>query len=320
MTDRALPPGWTIRIRPDGPLTVLTLRTNDGSPPMTDYHGPTTGPARTVHSLDELTGEALRATAQRLVNKHFHQTEQSSATTTPRTAAASLFAAVFNIVFEDDPRMTIALHTSGGSRMVVMGELDNYLMRFHPAEVADLLTWLTRAVATDPDAIITVTADDDGDFSYGWAWHIRTGAALGGIEAAPLFTPSTELKGAEEQHITVNGRLIEPSADGLSATALTDDVKDVVIAHAEPEQPAAGRRVVLRAEGAITIHISAGDVSAAREALEEIEYEDFDVDLRTRQGHLIGHITLADADSAELVSVDGTPADELDELSSDEGS
>ncbi|MEW2497434.1 hypothetical protein AB0942_28440 [Streptomyces nodosus] len=81
-TDRALPPGWTICVCPDGPLTVLTLRTNDGSPQTTDYHGPTTGPAQTVHSLDELTDEALRSTAQRLINKNFHQIEQISATAT----------------------------------------------------------------------------------------------------------------------------------------------------------------------------------------------------------------------------------------------
>ncbi|MFJ8785927.1 hypothetical protein [Streptomyces sp. NPDC102476] len=81
-TDRALPPGWTICVHPGGPLTVLTLRTNDGSPQTTDYHGPTTGPAQTVHSLDEIPDEALRSTAQRLINKHFHQLEQTSATAT----------------------------------------------------------------------------------------------------------------------------------------------------------------------------------------------------------------------------------------------
>lgn len=166
MTDRALPDGWSIGVRPDGPLTVLTLRTNDGSPPTTDYHGPTTGPARTVRSLGEISDEVLRATAQRLVNKYFHEIEQTGAT---------------------------------------------------------------------------------------------------------VIVPRQDL----------------------------------------PDGDAAARRIVLRAEGTITIHITAADVRAARDALEEIEYEDFDVDLRTRQGHLIGHITLTDADSAELVSIDGTPADEL---------
>lgn len=171
MTDHALPDGWSIGIRPDGPLTVLTLRDADGGPPTTDYHGPTTGPARTVHSLDEINSETLRATAQRLINKNFHQAEQASA-----TAA------------------------------IAHGEL--------------------------------------------------------------------------------------PEGDTVT-----------------------GRRIVLRAEGTITVHFNAADVRSAFKALEEIEYEDFDVDLRTRHGHLIGHITLADADSAELVSIDGI---EADELSSDE--
>lgn len=240
--------------------------------------------------------------------------ESTMTTTAPETVAASLFVAAFKTVFQGSPSMTIALHMSNGSCLAVTGELDNYLMRFHPAEVSTLLMWLTQAAATDPGAIVTVTAnyDDDGEYAHGWAWSIRTGAALDHKAAAQFFVTEVELRGAEEQHISIGGNLVDTSTDGLSATALTDDVKAVITAHGEPPQPAAGsHEIALRNEGTITIYITATDVTAAREALEEIADEDFDVDLRTPQGHLIGHVTLSDSECAELISIDGTPADEL---------
>ncbi|WP_440580904.1 hypothetical protein [Streptomyces sp. PT19] len=63
--------------------------------------------------------------------------------------------------------------------------------------------------------------------------------------------------------------------------------------------------------GTVTVHVNAADVPAAQAALEEISHEDFDIDLTTRDGYVIGHITLGDADGAELVSIDDVPADEL---------
>ncbi|WP_331718463.1 hypothetical protein [Streptomyces sp. NBC_00624] len=161
-------------------------------------------------------------------------------TATPEVRAASLFAAVFNIVFEDDPRMTIALHEGNGSRQAVTGALtDDYEMRFDAAEVATLLTSLTRAVAYDRDAIITVAAlaDINGDHSCGWAWRIADGAPLDDDAAGPLFDPYTEHTGAEYPYITLAGDLVEPSDDGLSATALTDDVKNVITNHGGSPQP-----------------------------------------------------------------------------------
>ncbi|MFG3132927.1 hypothetical protein ACGFZU_35165 [Streptomyces tendae] len=232
----------------------------------------------------------------------------------PETVAASLFVGAFNNVYEDDPRMTIALHLSNGSTLAVAGVLDDYRMRFDPAEVSTLLVWLTRAVATDPDAVITVTAAyrSLADGKHGWAWYIGTGEALSRGEAATLFPNGVDLLGAAESHVTLGGRLVDTSADGLAYTALTGDVKAVVTAHGEPERPAVGHRYALRTDGMVTVYVDAADETAARDALEGIELEDFDVDLRTRDGHVIGHVTLGEADGAELVSVDGTPADELD--------
>ncbi|MER7497088.1 hypothetical protein ABT033_31385 [Streptomyces pharetrae] len=236
---------------------------------------------------------------------------------TPETVAASLFVGAFNSVFEDDPRMTIAVHLTTGSSLAITGRLgDDYHMRFHPAEVSAALDWLTRAVAADPRTVIAVTADRDaeGESAYGWAWFIDTGEALPASAASSLFPDHVELRGADQPHVTLRGPrpLVDTSADGLAYTALTDDVKAVVTAHGEPERPAAGHRFALRLDGTVTVHVDAADESAAREALEVIEYEDFDVDVRTRDGHVIGHVTLGEAEGAELVSVDDVPADEID--------
>ncbi|MFE1289713.1 hypothetical protein [Streptomyces sp. NPDC058751] len=244
------------------------------------------------------------------------------ATATPETVAAFLFVAAFNLTYATTPRVTIALNTSKGSRMAIVGELaDGPAVRFNSVEVATMLTWLTRAEAHDPDAIVTVQRDTGergtpgpvDEYAQGYAWHLGTGVALSEKEAAPLFGRHVELRGAELPHYTLRSDdMFAFSTDSLSCTALTDDVKAVVIAHGEPERPAAGHRFALRLDGTVTVHVDAADVPAALDALGEIEFEDFDVEFRTGGGHVIGHITLGEAEGAELVSVDGIPADELD--------
>ncbi|MGW3392140.1 hypothetical protein [Streptomyces cinereoruber] len=234
----------------------------------------------------------------------------------PEAVAASLFVGAFNSVFEDEPSMTIAVHLTNGSSIAVTGRLgDDYDVHFSPAEVSTALDWLTRATATDPRAIITVTTDRDGEQNpaHGWAWGIDTGEPLSASAASSLFPDHVELLGAQQPWVTLRGPrlLVDTSADGLAYTALSDDVKRVITAHGEPEQPAPGHRIVLRLEATVTVHINAADVPAAQAALEEIGHEDFDIDLTTRDGHVIGHITLGDADGAELVSIDDVPADEL---------
>ncbi|MYX26828.1 hypothetical protein GTY75_09125 [Streptomyces sp. SID8381] len=227
--------------------------------------------------------------------------------------AASLFVGAFNSVYEDDPRMTIALHRSNGSSLAVAGLLDDYRMRFDPAEVSTLLSWLTRAVAADPDAIISVTTAyrPFGGREHGWAWRVGTGAALDREEAASLFGPGVDLLGAAESHVTLGSRPLDTSAAGLTATALTSDVKAVVAAHGESERPAAGHWVALRTEGTITFHVAADDVPAARAALEALDFEGFDVDLLAEPGLMISCVTVREPEDAKVLSVDGIPADEL---------
>lgn len=171
----------------------------------------------------------------------------------PEAVAASLFVAAVNI-FEDDPRMTIAAHTSRGSQLAVTGEIDNSLMKFDPVEIAMFLNWLTRLVTTDPDAIITVTTyDRHGEHTHAWAWHTTTGAALDHEEAAPFFPPTIEFSGAQQPHMVIHKHKVDSSADGLSWTglaydvdlswtSLTDDVKTVITAHADGGRSAAAFR------------------------------------------------------------------------------
>ncbi|MFE8941168.1 hypothetical protein ACFYNX_27300 [Streptomyces sp. NPDC007872] len=236
--------------------------------------------------------------------------------TSPRAAAASLFVGAFNSVFEDEPGMTIAVHLTTGSSLAITGRPgDDYDIHFSPAEVSVVLDWLTRAIVTDPGAVIAVTAnrDDEEDSAHGWAWFISTGEALPASVASSLFPDHIELLGAQQPQITLRGSwpLVDTSADGLAYTPLSDDVKAVITAHREPERPATRHRIALRLDGTVTIHVTATDVHAAQTALEEISHEDFDIDLTTRDGHVISYITLGDADSAELVSIDDIPADEL---------
>ncbi|MDX3772386.1 MULTISPECIES: hypothetical protein [unclassified Streptomyces] len=89
--------------------------------------------------------------------------------------------------------MTIVLHEGDGARLAVTGAATGgYEMRFDAAEVATLLAGLTRAVAYDRDAIITVAglADINGDHSYGWAWHIADGTPWTTTQPARCSTPT----------------------------------------------------------------------------------------------------------------------------------
>ncbi|MFD8671039.1 hypothetical protein ACFV1U_37450 [Streptomyces microflavus] len=224
----------------------------------------------------------------------------------PESVAAALFVGAFNTVYEDGPCMTIAVHLGTGSSLAVTGRLgDDYHMHFDPAEVSAALDWLTRAVATDPHAIITVTTDrsSEGDTPQSWAWFIDNGDPLSASEAASLFPGHTELLGVKQPWVTLHGPrpLVDTSAEGLANTALTHEVKAVTTAHGQP-RPAASHHIALRLDGTVSIDVAAADVPRALDALKEIENEEFHLDLTTRHGHLITYITLGDADTAELVS------------------
>jgi hypothetical protein len=235
---------------------------------------------------------------------------------TPEARAAALFVGAFNSVFEDCALMRIALHRSNGSSISVAGELIEYVEWFDSAEVSTFLGWLTKAVAYDPKAVIAVTSWHWGPNAdpAGYAWTIGDGAALDADAARKVFGDAVELRGAEYSYMTLamDDAHAQSILDGLAdCCALDEDTLAAVAAHAALQKPAEGSMYALRAPGTLTFHVTAPDEDAAREALEKVDLEDFDVDFRTPDGLLLGHVTLEGADEAELVSVDGTPADEL---------
>ncbi|MGW9033110.1 hypothetical protein ACWGQ5_56290 [Streptomyces sp. NPDC055722] len=129
--------------------------------------------------------------------------------------------------------MTITLHQGDGTRQAVNGELtEDWDERFNAAEVSAFLSALTKAVTDDPKAVISVTSHlHTHSTPAGWAWHIADGTALDADAAAPLFPKNVLLKGAAELYVTLSG-LVDTSEHGLSATALTGDVRGIVTAHA----------------------------------------------------------------------------------------
>ncbi|MGW2550037.1 hypothetical protein [Streptomyces sp. NPDC001635] len=241
----------------------------------------------------------------------------TTAAATPEVRAAALFVGAFNSVFEDCSQMRISLHRSNGSSLTVAGELIEYIEWFDAAEVSTFLGWLTKAVAYDPKAVLAVTSWHWGPNAdpAGYAWTIGDGAALDKDAALKVFGGAVELRGAEYSYMTLawDDAHAQSIVDGLEdAVALDEETRAAIAAHAAPEKPRKGSTYALRAPGTLTWHVVAQDEEAARAALEEIDLEDFDVDFRTRDGHTLGHVTIEGADEAELVSVDGTPADEID--------
>ncbi|MGW1053580.1 hypothetical protein [Streptomyces sp. NPDC001155] len=97
--------------------------------------------------------------------------------TTPDARAAGLFLAAFNVAFEDDERMTISVHTEGGT-VSVHGHLTDGIMTFVPKDVAFLLDRLTNLLSQDkPLGTITVTVPNHegrGALISAFAWSLTS--------------------------------------------------------------------------------------------------------------------------------------------------
>ena len=80
-TPYALPTQWTIRLRSVANLTILTLHDSDGAHRETGFC-PLTQPTeadRTVASLEKITEDHLRTSAQKLIDTFFARTAQAQA-------------------------------------------------------------------------------------------------------------------------------------------------------------------------------------------------------------------------------------------------
>lgn len=145
------------------------------------------------------------------------------------TQAAGIFVAGFNYVYEDDDCMTVCVRRADGTGVKIIGELWNYEMRFSPAAVDSVI----RAVADvldDPYAravfSVTVPRDHDGEKGLGtWAWNLPDLSAVTAANAELWLDEPGSYMGAEFRHGLNGGAFGD-----LDATALTDDVKELLLA------------------------------------------------------------------------------------------
>ncbi|MFD3667235.1 hypothetical protein [Streptomyces sp. NPDC058672] len=117
--------------------------------------------------------------------------------TTPDARAAGLFLGAFNIAFEDDQRMTISVHTAGGTTSVAGHLSDNDLMTFQAEDVAFLLDRLASILSKDkPQGSLTVTVPHPGNGSAptdAWAWSLTADGGTEPLnpELAVILLPSS---------------------------------------------------------------------------------------------------------------------------------
>ncbi|MYX39008.1 MULTISPECIES: hypothetical protein [unclassified Streptomyces] len=144
------------------------------------------------------------------------------------TQAAGLFVAAFNHVFEDDPTMTVRVRRADGTGVEVAGELDDYEMRFSPAAVSAVVGEIA-GVLDDPAgrAVLSVTVPDDRspNGSGTWAWNLPDLSTLTSEGARMWLDEPASYLGAEHGGHDIQGAFCD-----LDATALTDDVKGLLLA------------------------------------------------------------------------------------------
>ncbi|WP_158692737.1 hypothetical protein [Streptomyces roseochromogenus] len=148
---------------------------------------------------------------------------------TPDARAAGLFLSAFNVAFEDDERMTISVHTNGGTVSVEGHLSSSNIMTFHVEDVAFLLDRLTHLLSKDkPLGSITVTVPNHkgrGALISAWAWSL-TGGTDGSTEALDpevavmLLPESAEFP--QPDAVIGNGTFTSPPSAAMDAATLNE--------------------------------------------------------------------------------------------------
>ncbi|MCX4666403.1 hypothetical protein OG453_06940 [Streptomyces sp. NBC_01381] len=147
--------------------------------------------------------------------------------TTPDARAAGLFLGAFNIAFEDDERMTISVHTTGGTVSVEGHLSDDYLMTFPVEDVSFLLDRLADLLSKDkPQGSLTVTVPHLGSHSApvdAWAWNLTSDSGTEPLtpELAATLLPSSANFPHENADLG-NGSFPNPPAASMDSTTLTE--------------------------------------------------------------------------------------------------
>ncbi|MCM2430999.1 hypothetical protein [Streptomyces sp. RKAG337] len=159
----ALPDQWTIYLHPVANLTILTLLDSEGAQRQIGFH-PLTPPGtadRTVSALEEIPEDALRASAQKLIDTFYQRTAQAQANADAFGAAVpdqqDLFARLRSTV--PDGPIDIDLDIDDETLTIILK-----LTAAGPAAGA-LLSLIARwpgSTTTPPAGGVNQDLDDDG--------------------------------------------------------------------------------------------------------------------------------------------------------------
>ncbi|MFD0208904.1 hypothetical protein ACFVH9_07185 [Streptomyces hirsutus] len=123
-----------------------------------------------------------------------------TSTSTSGRAAAAVFTAVFNVAFDDNSWVTVAVRQPGGTGVHVTGDrTPDGVVTFDPDDLEMLLDYLARLLGGHRPAVVTVSAarEPEGPEADVWAWRLPTGDPVGLAAAGAWLAPGETYRGHE---------------------------------------------------------------------------------------------------------------------------